>query len=103
MPLASSQTGSSSQTWGKRSKLNCRYTHIQGRNLKVNLEVTAPVGSISERQVNLVHDFLERELKRPIFLDVSIFPLQEYSIQQTEQKEAAEREATDKPRPIRNL
>ena len=46
----------------------------------VTLEVAAPEGSISQQQVNMVHKFLEKELERPISLDVSIFPVQKYSI-----------------------
>ncbi|MEL7069637.1 MAG: TIGR00341 family protein [Cyanobacteria bacterium J06581_3] len=51
-----------------------------GDDLMVTLEVAAPEGSISAQQVNMVHKFLEKELERPISLNVSIFPVQEYSI-----------------------
>ncbi|MGD1899897.1 MAG: TIGR00341 family protein [Phormidesmis sp.] len=50
--------------------------------LRVNLEVAAPDNDISEHQIGLVHQFLEHKLNRPITLDVSIFPVQEYSVQQ---------------------
>ena len=52
----------------------------RGNNLLVTLEVAAPEGTVSEQQINTVHNFLEQELERPISLDVSIFPVQEYSI-----------------------
>lgn len=51
--------------------------------LDVYLEVAAPVDSISANQVNLVHQFLEEELGRPIDLDVSIFPVREFLIEPT--------------------
>lgn len=49
--------------------------------LSVYLEVAARVDSISDNQVELVHAFLEREMKRPIELDVSIFPAREIGIE----------------------
>ncbi|MEL6937602.1 MAG: TIGR00341 family protein [Cyanobacteria bacterium J06598_1] len=52
----------------------------RGQDLAVTLEVAAPEGAVSPTQVDLVHKFLESELARPISLDVSIFPVQEYSI-----------------------
>ncbi len=51
--------------------------------LSVYLEVAAPVDSISDNQVNLVHSFLEDELQRPIDLDVSIFPVSEFAVEPT--------------------
>ena len=57
----------------------------QGKELQVNLDVAAPEGSISATQVDMVHKFLEHELARPIALEVSIFPVQEYSIRQSEE------------------
>ncbi len=54
----------------------------RGDQLLVDLEVAAPENSITANQVNLVHQFLERELERSISLDVSIFPVEEYSIKQ---------------------
>ncbi|MGD1866834.1 MAG: hypothetical protein ACFB0D_19955 [Phormidesmis sp.] len=47
--------------------------------------MAAPEGSISATQVDMVHKFLEHELARPIALEVSIFPVQEYSIRQSEE------------------
>ena len=61
----------------RKLKVNSR-----GNNLLVDLEVAAPEGSISEAQVDMVHDFLEEELNRPLTLNVSIFPVQEYSVKQ---------------------
>ncbi len=43
--------------------------------LSVNLEVAAPLGSISDKQVNMVHQFLERQLEQPINLNVDVFPV----------------------------
>lgn len=51
----------------------------QGRRLVVNLEVATALNSISENQVDLVRDFLEQNLKRPINLNVRIIPIQEFS------------------------
>lgn len=59
--------------------------NARGEQMQVNLEVAAPIGSISDKQVNMVHEFLERELERPIALDVSIFPVQKYSIRQEQE------------------
>ncbi|MDM9381328.1 hypothetical protein QUB80_11495 [Chlorogloeopsis sp. ULAP01] len=50
----------------------------QGRELVFNLEVATALNSISENQVNLVRDFLEQNLKRPINLNVRIIPIQEF-------------------------
>lgn len=49
--------------------------------LTVYLEVAAPLNSISEAQINQVHQFLESKLEKPITLNVSIFPVQSFSIQ----------------------
>ena len=49
--------------------------------LTVYLEVSAPMNSISEAQINQVHQFLESNLEKPITLDVTIFPVQAFSIQ----------------------
>ncbi len=48
--------------------------------LAVYLEVAAPIASISDNQVRLVHEFLEQELGRPITLDVSLFPVRELEV-----------------------
>jgi len=55
----------------------------KGDYLQIELEVAAPVDSVSENQVNLVHRFLEKELNRPIDMDVSIFPVREYPLTRT--------------------
>lgn len=46
----------------------------QDDELFVELEVAAPWNSISEQQVNLVRDFLERKLKKPVNLNVQVIP-----------------------------
>lgn len=46
----------------------------QGDGLLVELEVAAPWNSISERQVNLVRDFLESRLEKPTSLNVQVIP-----------------------------
>jgi uncharacterized hydrophobic protein (TIGR00271 family) len=51
----------------------------KGDILVVDLEVATPRDSISETQVNLVQDFLERSLKKPLQLNVRIVPIQEFT------------------------
>lgn len=51
-----------------------------GQQLAVYLEVAAPANTITDRQVNLVHQFLEAELDRPIELDVRIIPVTIYQV-----------------------
>ena len=48
--------------------------------LRVDLEVAVPMNTISEKQVSMVHRFLEQELNRPVSLEVNIFPVEAYSI-----------------------
>ncbi|KPQ37226.1 MAG: putative membrane protein [Phormidesmis priestleyi Ana] len=55
-----------------------------GEVLEVDLEVAAPTDSISDRQIDLVHDFLEERLDRPIRLNVSVFPMQEFSSRESD-------------------
>jgi uncharacterized hydrophobic protein (TIGR00271 family) len=43
--------------------------------LLIEIEVAAPSDSISQNQVNLVRDFLSRQLGRPVDLQVRIFPV----------------------------
>ncbi len=50
----------------------------EGR-LQVHVEVAAPQDSITEQQVVLVREFLERELERPIDLNVQVFPVHSFS------------------------
>lgn len=64
----------------RRLRVNSR-----GRSLMVALEVAAPAGSISAADVDSVHRILEDQLKRPVNLDVSVFPVEEFSIDQTAQ------------------
>ncbi|MFW6359322.1 MAG: TIGR00341 family protein [Chroococcales cyanobacterium] len=47
----------------------------QEGELLVELEVAAPLNSISEYQVQLVRAFLEKELKEPINLEVRVIPV----------------------------
>ncbi len=51
--------------------------------LTVDLEVAATADSISANQISLVHTFLEQKLGRPINLNVSIFPVREFSVEAT--------------------
>lgn len=62
----------------------------QGKSLMVKLEVAAPVGSISAADVDGVHRLLEEKLARPVELDVSVFPVEAFSIDQTEQTAGVE-------------
>lgn len=49
---------------------------VEGGGLRVELEVAAPLGSISDKQVRLVRDFLEREFERAIALNVRVIPVE---------------------------
>lgn len=51
-----------------------------GRLLLVDLEVAAPAESVSNYQVELVHQFLESKLQRPIDLSVRIIPVEAFEI-----------------------
>jgi len=55
-----------------------------GDTMVVDLEVAAPIGSISPTQIDLVHAFLEEKLTKPIDLNVSIFPVESFSIESDE-------------------
>lgn len=59
------------------SSTDIRYVRVrpQGEKLLVELEVAAKENSISERQVNLVRDFLSAELKKPVNLNVKVIPV----------------------------
>ncbi len=70
----------------RRDTETFRKTNIQrlrvrteGKLLQIKLDVAAPVNSISSNQVDLVQQFLEDELERPVILAVSVFPLEEFS------------------------
>ena len=47
--------------------------------LIVQLEVAAPIGSISENQVNMVRDFMQESLKQSLTLNVRVIPVQEFT------------------------
>ncbi|MEM9805921.1 MAG: TIGR00341 family protein [Cyanobacteria bacterium P01_D01_bin.56] len=67
----------------------------QGKQLAVDLEVAAPGQSISNRQIELVHAFLESQLQRPINLDVRIIPVEFYEVAPN----FTENETSDSDRP----
>lgn len=75
----------------------------EGNILVVNLEVAAPLGSISAQQVDLVQNFLERELNEPITLKVRIFPVNEFeaSASTVEENNVKESDSTVKPQSYR--
>lgn len=64
------------------SQTDIRYLQVdaEGKQLLVSLEVAAPAQSISGRQIELVHEFLEAQLQRPIELDVRIIPVDFYQM-----------------------
>ncbi|MBE9051429.1 TIGR00341 family protein [Nostocales cyanobacterium LEGE 11386] len=51
----------------------------QEDSLIVELEVAAPIGAISENQVNMVRDFVQQSLKKPLTLNVRVIPIQEFT------------------------
>lgn len=51
-----------------------------GRGLQIDLEVAAPQDSISDKQITLVHQFLEAELEKPIQLNVGILPIEGFAV-----------------------
>ncbi|MGC1309203.1 MAG: TIGR00341 family protein [Phormidesmis sp.] len=55
----------------------------RGKMLTVDLEVAAPFDSISDDQIEQVHQFLERRLEKPVRLDVSVFPVKEFEVKET--------------------
>lgn len=55
-----------------------------GSIMHVGIDVAAPEGAISANQVNLVHTFLEKEIERPIDLDVNVFPVKNLPAQESE-------------------
>lgn len=62
---------------------NVRRLQVDSKHegLTVYLEVSAPFNSISEAQINQVHQFLESKLEKSVTLNVSVFPVQAFSIQ----------------------
>lgn len=70
----------------------------EGRQLVVSLEVAAPSQSISNRQIDLVHGFLESQLNRPINLDVRIIPVDFYQVEPgASQQDSSEERPTLEP------
>lgn len=53
----------------------------RGKVLMVTLEVAAEADSISKAQVESAHQILENKLARPVDLDVSVFPVQEFTVE----------------------
>lgn len=49
-----------------------------GDHLSIKIDVAAQRGSISENQVDLVRQALERRLDRPIELSVNVYPVQDF-------------------------
>ncbi|MEM1251866.1 MAG: TIGR00341 family protein [Cyanobacteria bacterium P01_H01_bin.21] len=68
----------------------------EGKQLVVSLEVAAPAQSISGRQIELVHAFLESQLQQPIELDVRIIPIDFYQVAPGATQESAEEEERPK-------
>ncbi|MGB3293112.1 MAG: TIGR00341 family protein [Phormidesmis sp.] len=54
----------------------------QGKVMMVRLEVAA-TGNVSADQVKSTHQILERELARPVNLDISVFPVREFAVEAT--------------------
>lgn len=52
----------------------------RGKELFVDMEVAAPFGLITQKQMQEVHKFLETELKRPLNFQVQIVPTQQYAL-----------------------
>ena len=48
--------------------------------LKVDIEVAAPLGSITQKQVELVQDALTKKIGKDIFLNVEVVPLQRLTV-----------------------
>lgn len=69
--------------------------------LQIDLEVAAPEGSIARNQIELVHQFLEKELSRNIVLDVNVLAVEGFEIGTTDelnnkkQSEKGEADRTD--------
>ncbi|MEA5582093.1 TIGR00341 family protein [Nodularia harveyana UHCC-0300] len=51
----------------------------QEDSLVVEIEVAAPIGSISENQIEMVRDFVQESLKQPLTLNVRVIPIQEFT------------------------
>ena len=51
-----------------------------GDDLRIDLEVAAPSGSIARNQIELVHHFLEEELERSISFEVNVLAVENFGI-----------------------
>ncbi len=58
-----------------------------GDNLRIKIEVAAPENSISSNQVDLVRQALERNLERPVELEVNVFPMEGFSSKTPEERD----------------
>jgi uncharacterized hydrophobic protein (TIGR00271 family) len=60
------------------SQTDIRFINVTPKNdiFHIELEVAAPANSISEKQVRLVQDFLQEQLKRPVLLKVRVLPVE---------------------------
>lgn len=67
------------ETFSKTDIRRLRVDSARG-NLTIDLEVAAPEGSISTNQVNLVHQFIEKELDRQVTLDVSVLAVEDFEV-----------------------
>ncbi|MEA5596490.1 DUF389 domain-containing protein [Rivularia sp. UHCC 0363] len=52
----------------------------EGKQLFVDMEVAAALGSITDKQMQEVHEFLQAKLNRPINFQVQIIPTQRYEL-----------------------
>lgn len=71
------------ETFANKDILSLRIDS-RGEDMWIDLEVAAPSGSISSRQIDLVHQFIESKLERPVNLDVSVFAVQDFAIEADE-------------------
>ncbi|HIK32998.1 MAG TPA: TIGR00341 family protein [Oscillatoriales cyanobacterium M59_W2019_021] len=63
-------------TFADRDIRSIRVRDFRGDALFVEIEISAPFGSISPLQVNLVRDFLSQKLEKPINLQVRAIPIE---------------------------
>ncbi len=68
------------QTFSNTKIRSIKVRRGEGEQLFVDMEVAAPFGSITQKQMSEVHDFLQSELKRPINFQVQIIPTQQYAL-----------------------
>ena len=67
-------------TFGDTNIRTLRVDMQENKGLNVKLEVAAPQGTITQKQVKLVRNFLEQRLERSISLDVRVIPVEEFSV-----------------------